>query len=110
MILCRLGPLLNEVEKKRYFGERVIVVGNGSFTLLVFATNGGMGRECIHFYQRLSEMIAEKKRNVSVLKTTNFIRTKISFSLLRSTLLCLRGSRSLRKEHSINDIELSNSI
>ncbi len=101
----------NEDEKKRHYNERVNTVEYGTFSPLVFSTNGGMGRECGAFYKRLSEMIAEK-RNVPVQQTTNFIRSKISFSLLRSTLLCIRGARSLwsREPTTISDIELSNSL
>ena len=40
-------------------------VENGTFTPLVFAANGGMGKECVRFYQRLSEMIAEKSKATS---------------------------------------------
>ena len=52
----------NEKEKKRQYNERVLQVENGTFTPLVFSTNGAMGRECIKFYQRLSELIAEKRK------------------------------------------------
>jgi len=52
----------NEKEKKRHYGERILQVENGSFTPLVFSTNGGMGRECSTFFKRLSEMIAEKRK------------------------------------------------
>eukprot|EP00794_Sanderia_malayensis_P019778 gene19778-biopygen16424 len=54
--------LTNEAEKKRHYKERVLQVENGTFTPLVFSTNGAMGRECQIFYKRLSEMIPEKKR------------------------------------------------
>ena len=97
----------NEDEKKKKYNERVLQVENGSFTPLVFSANGGMARECQLFYKRLSEMIAEK-RNISSTVATKFIRTKICFSLLRSTLLCLRGSRSIRNEPRLTDMELSN--
>ena len=97
----------NEDEKKKKYNERVLQVENGTFTPLVFSSNGGMARECQQFYKRLSEMISEK-RNISTAVATKFIRTKISFSLLRSTLLCLRGSRSLRSEPRLTDMELSN--
>ena len=101
----------NEEEKKRHYNERVNIVEYGTFSPLVFSTNGGMGRECGIFYKRLSGMIAEK-RGVSLQQSTKFIRSKISFSLLRSTLLCIRDSRSLwsREPQSLNDIELSNSL
>ena len=55
-----------------------------------------MARECKKFFSRLTEMVAEK-RNVHVSVATSFIRTKLSFSLLRSMLLCIRGSRSLKR-------------
>ena len=54
-------------------------------------------------------MLAEK-RKVSTQQTTDYIWTKLSFSLLRSTLLCLRGAHSLKIEHNLNDICLSNSV
>ena len=101
----------NEIEKKRKYSERILEVEHASFTPLVFSTHGGMGRECKAFFRRLSEMVAEK-RGIEVSVATTFIRTRISFSLLRSTLLCLRGSRSLRKVFELNevDMELVNSL
>ncbi|XP_057296729.1 uncharacterized protein LOC130625645 [Hydractinia symbiolongicarpus] len=96
----------NEQEKKRLYNERVLQVENGSFTPLVFSTHGGLGRECKRFYQRLAELIADK-RGIPTSIATTFVRTKICFSLLRSTLLCLRGSRSLRRYVNISDIDMS---
>ena len=86
----------NEEEKKKHYNERVLNIENASFTPLVFNINGGMARECKKFFSRLTEMVAEK-RNVHVSVATSFIRTKLSFSLLRSMLLCIRGSRSLKR-------------
>ena len=37
----------NENEKKRSYGNRVLQIENEFFTLLVFAANGVMGKECI---------------------------------------------------------------
>ena len=97
----------NEEEKKKSYNERVLNIENASFSPLVFNVNGGMARECKKFYSRLTEMIAEK-RNISLSIATAFIRTKLSFSLLRSMLLCIRGSRSLKREIIIdNDMELA---
>jgi len=36
---------------------------------------------------------------------TNWLRTKLSFSLLRSAALCIRGSRSIKRENTIVDPE-----
>ena len=85
----------NENEKKRSYGNRVLQIENASFTRLVFAANGGMGKECIRFYKRLGEMIADK-RKAPISIVTNNIRILICFSLLRRTIRCLRGSRSPR--------------
>ena len=56
---------------------------------------GEMGRECSAFHNTLVKKIAEK-RQLHQSIVTNWIRTKISFALLKSTVICLRGSRSIR--------------
>ena len=96
----------NEKEKKRHYNERVLQVENGTFTPLVFASNGAMSRECQAFYKRISEIVAEK-RKIDISVATSVIRTKISFSLVRSMLRCIRGSRS-RVTSNMNDFELAN--
>ena len=59
----------NEDEKRRNYGNRVLQIKNRSFTHLVFAVNGGMGKECIWLYKRLAEMIADKpKAPISIVK------------------------------------------
>ena len=83
----------NEQTKKRSYNKRVLSVDQGTFTPLVFTCYGGMSRECHTFYKRLAEKIAEKK-NIPFGKSMNWIRTRLNFSLIRSCLLCLRGSRS----------------
>ena len=102
--------LYNESEKKRHYNDRVNDVENGTFTPLVFSTNGGMGRECNSFFKRLAEMVSEK-RGVPLHECISFIRSKISFCLVRSALLCVRGSRSIwSREMNLSDIELKNSL
>ena len=51
----------NEDENKRHYNKRVNIVEHGTFSPLVYSTNGGMGRERHTFYKRLAEMIAEKR-------------------------------------------------
>ena len=82
----------NEQEKIRAYGERIQHVDHGSFTPLVFTTSGGMGPKAKCFYARVADLMAEKKhqpRNHIVA----WMRCRLSFSLLRSALLCLRGTR-----------------
>ena len=84
---------INEQEKKRGYNDRILQVENGTFTPLVFAATGGLGRECERFYDRLSGMICEKRKE-SYNKTVTWVRRKISFSLINSISICVRGSRT----------------
>ena len=86
----------NEKEKKRQYNERVLEIEHGSFTPVVFSIYGGMSREYSTFYNRLSNLLFEK-RDIPPSVTINWIRVKISFALLKSCLLCLRGTRSLNR-------------
>ena len=73
-------------------------VEQGTFTPLVFSTTGGMGRECLMFFKKLSQLISIKqKEELSV--TTYGIRCKTSFALLRSCLLCIPGNRKSNDEY-----------
>ena len=49
-----------ENEKKRKYQQRVLDVEMGSFTPLVFGTNGGMGVECQMFLRHLAEELSKK--------------------------------------------------
>jgi hypothetical protein len=84
---------LNEAEKKRAYNERILQVENGTFTPLVFCAAGGMGPECSAFFKQLASLIAEK-RGQSHATVSSWLRTKLSFALLRSALLCVRGTRN----------------
>ena len=91
----------HENEKKRQYASRVMEVEHATFTPFVFTTTGGMAEECLRYHNRLAELIAIKKGE-DYANTVSWIRAKISFAILRSALLCLRGTRSRRKAH--NDI------
>ena len=80
----------HEQAKKR---DRIREIENGFFTPLVFATTGGMGQEATMFYRRLADQVSDK-RNTTYSKTMAWIRCTLSFSLLRSAVMCIRGSRS----------------
>ena len=85
-----------EKSKKSKYNEQIIRTENGSFTPLIFSCFGGIGIEGKRFYQRLFDTIADKRDERPYL-VSNLLRTKISMSLVGSCLLCLRGSRSIRK-------------
>ena len=65
----------------------------GSFTPLVFGTNGGMGNECQRFLKHLADKIAQKDTE-PYSTVIAWLRTQISFELLRSVHACVRGSRT----------------
>ena len=89
----------HEAEKRQAYGQRVDVVEHSSFTPLVFSTSGGMGKAATVFYRRLADLLAEK-HNTPYSTTMAWLRTRLSFALLRSSLVCLRGWRPKRR-HSL---------
>ena len=93
----------NEKEKKKKYNERVLNVEQGSFTPIVMSSNGGLGREATKFYARLAEMLADKRKTQYSIVSA-WVKRKLSFSLIRSVTLCLRGSRSLHHDVICNSI------
>ena len=84
----------NETAKKQEYGERIIQIEHGSFTPLVLSAYGGFGVETGRCVSNLISKVAEK-RGLLRSYVANYIRTKLSFHLVRSQVLCIRGSRSL---------------
>ena len=84
---------LHEMEKRRQYDERVREVEQGSFAPLVFTTSGGMGKQATVFYKRLASLLALKK-DQPYSHMIGWIRCRLGFSLLRSSITCLRGTRS----------------
>ena len=82
----------HELEKKREYNQRTIEVEKATFTPLVFSTFGGAGPECTMALKRLAEQIADR-RHQCLSSIMGWLRTRLCFSLLRSSINCLRGSR-----------------
>ena len=84
----------HEMEKKRSYEQRILEVEHASFTPLVMSATGGMGSmPATTFYGRLASMLSEK-RHMPYSKTVEWVRCKLSFTLLRMSILYVRGSRS----------------
>jgi len=66
----------------------VIDIEKSSFNPLVFTTTGGMSPECNRVNKRLAEKMAEKHREPYAF-VIRYIRTKLRFALLRSTLAAI---------------------
>ena len=99
----------NEREKKRKYNQRVIQLEHGTFSPLVFTPYGGLGREAENVVKILSAKLAEK-RDIPYSTVVNWLRSKLSFALTRSAILCVRGTRDWRSSphDSTTDIELAN--
>ena len=97
-----------ENEKKRKYQQRVLDVETGSLTPLVFGTNGGMGVECQMFLRHLAEELS-KKDGKPYAAVITWLRTRLSFEILRSVHLCVRGSRKPFRSVNevVNDFRLS---
>ena len=92
--------------KKTAYNRRVIEVEHGSFTPLVFSTCGGMGSEAFNFHKRLAERISVK-RNEAYDDVITYIRRKLRFSILRTSLIAVRGTRKpFKKIRRMNFSEL----
>ena len=83
----------HEGEKCRAYEECVRKVERGSFTPLVFSSSGGMGKAATVMYRLLANLLSDKWNSPYSL-TMGWLRCSLSFSLLRSSLMCLRGSHS----------------
>ena len=85
-------------EQKSEYNERVLHVERASMTPLIFSTSGGEGKEAERYHKHLAALIAEKRgENYGIVR--NFIRKRLRFSLLRTILESLRGSRTLRRKY-----------
>ena len=86
----------HEQQKKREYADCIREVELASFTPLVFATTGGMGREEVVFYRHLASLLSHRS-STAYSRTLAWMRCTLSFSLLRSSVIsmCIRGSRSI---------------
>ena len=81
-----------EREKKRQYNNRIMNIEHGTFTPLVFSV----------FHKHIADKIARKTEQ-SYNDVISVIRCKLSFLILRSALLCIKGSRSHTKYEPVDD-------
>jgi hypothetical protein len=74
-------------------------VEHASFSPLIFSTSAGMGKSTSIVYKRLAHLLSVK-RDEPYCSTIRWLRCRLGFALLRSSIMCLRGSRSL---HTYNN-------
>ena len=84
-----------ELAKQREYKERINQVECADFNPLVFTCTGGMAPQSSMVVKRLAERLSIKK-NLPFSVVAGWLRCRLSFALLRTTLLCLRGTRRQR--------------
>jgi hypothetical protein len=95
-----------EKTKNRQYKERIREVEHGDFSPLVFTTAGGLAPQSQIVIKRIAEKLSEKQSiNLSVV--SGWLRCRLSFALLRTTILCVRGTRRKRYNSHESNIELS---
>ena len=82
----------HEREKKRAYEQHVREIEHSSFTPLVLAATGGFGVEATTFYKRLASKLSQWNSPYST--TLCWLRCRLAFSLLRSSIQAIRGARS----------------
>ena len=85
-----------EGDKKREYGERINTMEHGSLTPLIFSSCGGMGPEAKIAINRIADALAAKRKECYS-KVICWMRCCLAFSLARSAIRCIRGSRSVRR-------------
>jgi len=94
-----------ERSKIREYSERIRNVERGDFCPLVFTCSGGMAPKSHAVMKRLAEKLSQKQ-NLSLSVVSGWLRCRLSFALLRTTLLCVRATRR-KKVVCDNNIELA---
>ena len=78
-------------------------IEHGSLIPLVFLATGGMAPGVTIMYKRLASLLADRRQQ-KYSKIISWICCIINFSLVRSAVMCLRGTRS-SLHHPIRSIE-----
>ena len=91
--------------------QRIIQVEHSSFVPLVFSATGGMSRSTSNFHCHLALKLSVKHdEHLSV--TLGVLRCRLSFALLWSATMCIRGIHSSRHKpilHSPFDLQVAES-
>ena len=92
------------MKRERHYNTRIMEVDQHSLTPIVFTVAGGIESEGRAFYSRPATLLSLKKV-IEKSKVMSWIQSKVNFTLLRSMLLCFRGSRQKLVDKKL-DIDL----
>jgi hypothetical protein len=102
------ASLLNSAEKTkmREYAKRIKEIEHADFNPLVFSTMGAMAPQTQIVVKKLAEKLSLKQgTNVSVV--TGWLRVRLSFALLRTSLQCVRGSRRKKFAQMDTNVDLA---
>ena len=86
----------HEKEKKRHYNDRVMNIEHGTFLLhLCSQLTEGLGQNARCFINIWLIKLLQKNGD-RYERVLNWIRCKLSFLVLKASLLCLRGSRIVK--------------
>ena len=83
----------HENEKRRVYEQRLREIEHASFTPFVLSCTGGIGPSATITLKRLGALLADK-HNSCYSMVMGLLRCHLSFALIRSAIMCIRGSRS----------------
>ena len=75
------------------YEQRIREVEHGSFTPLIMSSTGGLGHAATCIYKRLASLLSDKL-DQPYCKTMGWLRCSLTFSLVKSSIMCIRGARS----------------
>ena len=84
-------------------------VEHDTFSPLMISVNGGMAEVCYKFHKFVAEKIANKS-GCRYEKVLSIIKRKLSFLILRASLMCVRRSRSFTTHsgnHAVDDFAIA---
>jgi len=83
----------HEKVKKRAYEQRILEIEHSSFTPLVMSSTGGLGDAATSTYKRLATLLTTKW-DQPYSSTMSWLRCRLLFSLLHSSIQAIRGARS----------------
>ncbi len=87
-------PAIKSMKRKRKaYEQRIREIEHSSLTPLVMASTGGLGPAASLTYKRLATLLAVNW-NQTYSTTLSWLRCRLSFCLLRSSIQAIRGARS----------------
>ena len=89
-----LHMLAKKGKKGRSYEQWIREIEHASFIPAVFATTGGIGRHATSLYKRIASLLSEKTAE-PYNTVMAWLRCQMGFALLQSSIMCIRGSRSL---------------